>query len=344
MKTNIILKTSLLLTALLLMVWSESAVAQSVNAGTSGAQFLKINAGARAEAMGGAFAGSANDATALFWNPAGITQVERGSVSFTNIPWWADVEINQFAAALSAGNLGVFGLSVISLSVPEQEITTVDQPDGTGRFFDANDLMVGVSYARKLLPQFSVGVSAKYVSQQIWNQRAGALAFDIGTQYNFGYRNLTLGMTVSNFGPDMQYSGSDLAFFVPDRNDPTQPPGRRALANLETLGFPLPLHFQVGAVMDAIDTRYLLWRVAADLKNPSDNYEMLSFGTELEFKLEFASVFGRGGYTFNNPDQKWSVGTGLMIDLSGYNIYVDYSWSEHEYLPGIQRLSVSLSF
>ncbi len=340
------MKTLRLAASLIIMMFfvPDLALAQSTNVGTSGAQFLKINAGARAEAMGGAFVGSANDATAMFWNPAGIAQVERGSLSFTNIPWWADVEINQFAFATQVQNIGVFGVSVINLSVPEQEITTVDQPDGTGRFFDANDLMIGVSFARYLLPEFSVGITAKYVSQQIWNERATTLAFDIGTQYNFGYRNLTLGMAVNNFGPDMTYSGSDLARFIPDTNDPAEPPSRRPLANLETLGFPLPLNFQVGVVVDAVDSRYLRWILAADLKNPSDNYEMVSLGNEIEFKLDFASLFGRGGYTINNPDQKWSVGAGLMVDLSGYNVHFDYSYSEHEYLPGVQRISVSLSF
>ncbi len=320
------------------------AQTSSTNVGTSMAQFLKINAGARAEAMGGAFVGSADDATAMFWNPAGISETERGSLSFTHIPWWADIEINQFAFATRAGNIGTFGVSVISLSVPEQEITTVLEPDGTGRFFDASDLMIGVSYARHLLPRFSVGVTAKYVNQQIWNERATGIAFDIGTRYNFGYRNLTLGMSVQNFGPDMRFDGPDLSRFTPNTNDPSEPPSRRPLVKLETLGFPMPLHFQVGAVIDAVDSRFFRWIVAADLKNPSDNLEMISFGSELMFKTDYAALFGRGGYVINNPDQKWSAGTGIMLDVSGYDITVDYSWSEHEYLPGIQRLSVGLNF
>ncbi|MCH8566957.1 MAG: PorV/PorQ family protein [Balneolales bacterium] len=323
---------------------SAKVQAQSTNVGTSTAQFLKINAGARAEAMGGAFVGITDDALAMFWNPAGIAHINQASVMFTNIPWWADIEVNQFAGAVSFEGIGTFGVSVMALSVPEQEIRTVDQPDGTGRFFDAGDLMIGVSYARHLLPQFSVGITAKYVTQRIWNERASGLAFDIGTQYNFGFRNLTLGMAVHNFGADMRFEGSDLARFIPPSNDPSEPPSRRPLTNLETLGFPLPLHFQVGAVIDAVNTSYLRWIVAADLKNPSDNYEMLSLGSEAEIKMDFASVFARGGYTFNNPDQKWSVGGGLLIDLSGYDVLVDYSWSEHEFLPGIRRLSVSLSF
>lgn len=336
---------SLLVAGLLLFPAPEAAAqSTSTNVGSSGAQFLKINAGARAEGMGGAFTGRADDATAAFWNPAGIVRGGRGSVSFTNIPWWADVEVNQLALAMEAGSAGHVALSIISLRVPEQEITTVDQPDGTGRFFDAGDLMIGLSFARYLLPEFSVGVSAKYVNQRIWNEQASGLAFDIGTQYNFGFRNLTLGMAVSNFGADMSYSGSDLTRFEPAPNDPSQPDSRRPLVELQTLDYPLPLNFQVGLAADVMQSQFFRWGLAADLQNPNDNKEMLNLGNELEFATEYGSVFLRGGYKINNPDADWALGSGLLLDISGYSILVDYAYSQHTRLPGTQRLSIGLQF
>lgn len=334
-------KVLLIICISLLATW-DVALAQSTNVGTAGAQFLKINASARAEGFAGAYVGMAQDATALFWNPAGIAHVVSNSASFTNIPWWTDVEVNQFAYVTTIERFGSIGISVINLAVPEQEITTVDEPDGTGRFFDANDLMIGVTYARFLLPQFSVGGSIKYIQQRIWNQTASTVAFDIGTQYNFGFRNLTLGMAVHNFGPDMQYFGRDLTQFRP--RDPENPGSRRPLVNLETLDFPIPLNFQVGISMEAIDTKYITWLVTTDLKNPSDNYEQLSFGNELRFNTEFASFALRGGYTINNPDQKWAIGSGVKLLLRGNSVSFDYSYSDHEYLPGIQRLSFGVDF
>jgi hypothetical protein len=343
MKSGFIYFRSLCAAFLLVVLFNaEFAIAQSTNAGTAGAQFLKINAGARAEAMGGAYVGLADDAGALFWNPAGIGWISGSSVTFTNIRWWTGIDINQVAGAISAGNYGTIGLSVINLSVPQQEITTVDNPDGTGRFFDAADLMIGVSYAKKLLPEFSVGVTAKYVHQRIWNQSAQTLAFDIGTQYRFGFRNLTLGMTVQNFGLDMKYGGRDLTRFA--QEDPNNPGSRRPLVSLNTLDFPLPLSFQVGAAIDAVHLSNFRWIITTDLKNPSDNYEQLSFGNELQLLTETAGVALRGGYTVNNPDQKWAVGAGVHAKVSGTTLKVDYSYSEHEYLSGIQRLTFSVNF
>lgn len=327
---------------IVLLFSADPVIAQSVNAGTSGAQFLKINAGARAEALGGAYVGLADDASAVFWNPAGIAWVDRNSATFTNIQWWTGIDINQFGGAVTVDRLGTFGISVINLSVPEQEITTVEEPDGTGRFFDATDLMIGVTYARRLLAEFSVGITAKYVHQRIWNQSAQTIAFDIGTQYRFGFRNLTLGMTVHNFGPDMMYGGRDLEDFAAE--DPDFPGSRRPLTQLRTLDFPLPLNFQVGLAIDAVHSDYFRWIVTTDLKNPSDNYEQVSFGSELQLNTELAGASVRGGYTVNNPDQKWAVGAGIRASVSGTKFKVDYSYSEHEYLSGIQRITFGVNF
>ena len=48
--------------------------------GEAGAQFLKIGAGARACAMGEAFTGIADDPSAIYWNPAGLTQMNSAQI------------------------------------------------------------------------------------------------------------------------------------------------------------------------------------------------------------------------------------------------------------------------
>ncbi len=336
------MKNFITIFCLLLLSGFSTLIAQSENVGTAGAQFLKINADARAEALGGAYVGLTTDASSLFWNPAGIAWIEGNSATFTNIQWWTGIDINQAAIAFNAGSVGVFGISMINLAVPEMEITTVDQPDGTGRFYDANDLMLGVSYGRRLLAEFSIGVSIKYVHQRIWNQSAQTIAFDLGTQYRFNFRNLTLGMTVHNFGPDMFYRGRDLTRFA--NEDSNNPGSRRPLVSLNTLDFPLPINFQVGLAIDAIELDNFRWIVTTDLKNPSDNNEQISFGSELQLITDFGGASIRGGYIVNNPDQKWAVGAGINANLRSFGFRVDYSYSEHEYLSAIQRLTFGVQF
>ena len=330
----------LILTCVFIFALIFQSKAQSSTVGTSGAQFLKIQAGARGAAMKGAYVGVTNDANSMFWNPAGIAKVRTQSANFSTIKWWADIDVNQLAYATTISGIGTFGVSMMSLSVPEQEITTVDQPDGTGRFFDANDLMIGLTYSRYLINDFSFGLTAKYIQQRIWNESSSTMAFDLGTQYSFGFNDLTLGMAIRNFGSDMKLEGEDLYAF-PDRVS-TDFPSRRPRQALETLDYQLPLNFQVGVAGKPISSQYYYWMVAADIMNPSDNNEQISVGTEVAILTKVSDVFLRGGYLFNNPDETWAAGLGTIIRLTGLNVSVDFSYSEHKYLSAIQRLTFTI--
>ncbi len=59
--------------------------------GTNEAAFLKIDAATRPTAMGGAFVGVANDVNSVFWNPAGLTQMEKRELSAMYNSWFAGI-------------------------------------------------------------------------------------------------------------------------------------------------------------------------------------------------------------------------------------------------------------
>ena len=84
------------------------------------------------------------------------------------------------------------------------EITTENSPNGTGQFFDAQDIAIGLSYARNLTDKFSAGLTVKYVNQTIWNESSSGVAFDIGTQYKLDFNNLTIAMCMTNFGSESE--------------------------------------------------------------------------------------------------------------------------------------------
>ena len=86
---------TLLFTVMLL--WSGHGYAVT-NVGTSGAQFLKIGPGARVDSLGGAFGAIADDVTAIYWNPAGLSQLAATTpVSGTHTVWLADTRYNFLA-------------------------------------------------------------------------------------------------------------------------------------------------------------------------------------------------------------------------------------------------------
>jgi hypothetical protein len=313
--------------------------ADNPNLGTAGAQFLKIPAGARAAGMSAAYVSNANDASSLFWNPAGIVNVRSTGFTFSHTSWWASIQINQAAFVQSFEDVGSIGVSITSLGMDKMEVTTEDMPEGTGQTFDAQDLMVGLSFARKLTESFSVGVSAKYVQQRIWNESASGVAFDIGTQYRIGFRDLTLGMSMTNFGGDLSYGGRDLA--VKYDIDPRNPTERLVPATLAPDDYPLPLHFQVGLSISPYLSDEFSVLVAADVAHPNDNRERVNVGTEIDL---FHRLFLRAGYRFGYDVEKATLGAGVSLPLGDVNITVDYAYGMYDLLPNISWLSLGITF
>lgn len=314
--------------------------------GTSVAQFLKIGIGARATGMGETFAAVSNDVSALYWNPAGITNINSLSVGVSHSQWFAEIYHNFAGFAIPLSESDVLGINVISLTTNEQEVTTVSQPEGTGVFYDVSDIAIGLSYARTLTDRFSVGLTLKYIQQDAYNTSANTIAIDVGTYLKTGFHNLVIAMCVSNFGGNMQLEGRDLILladinksFVGEYNPD---------ARLKTESYPLPLNFRVGLAMDIVggsdpiiqsdDHRFSL---AIDGNHPNDNNERLNVGSEYSWNDAF---FARLGYKINYDIEKWTFGAGVKLNLGGQNIRFDYAYVDYYELGKVSRFSVELGF
>ena len=60
--------------------------------GTVGGDFLKIGVGERAVGMGGAFSSIADNATAIYWNPAGLSQLTKRELSGMKLDYLLDID------------------------------------------------------------------------------------------------------------------------------------------------------------------------------------------------------------------------------------------------------------
>ena len=317
----------------------QTAFAGNPNIGTAGAQFLQIPVGARATAMGGAVVGHIDDASALFWNPAGIVGVPSGSLFASYTSWWASVDLSHAAFVYSIDEVGSFGVSATMLGMDPMAVTTELNPEGTGESFEAQDLMVGLSYARNLTEDFSVGVTAKYVYQQIWHESASGIAFDVGTQYRLGLGDLTLAMAMTNFGADMQMDGQDLDIKYDGSGD--VPYNRLSPARLESEAYPLPLHFQVGVSMTVLDLDDVGVLLAVDVTHPNDTRERVNLGTEVRV---LQNLFLRGGYRINYDIEGGTMGAGVRVPLGDLRVDFDYAYAIYDMLPSIHRISLGLAF
>src|SRR5664279_2491782 len=117
-------------------IFSALLLAQDPNLGASGAQFLKIPLGAKKSGMGGGVIALTDDASSIFWNPAGIAKVEGVNLHFSYMKWFDLFTMNAAAVAYNLGDMGVIGGSVVSFSTGQIEITTEQSPNGTGQYYD----------------------------------------------------------------------------------------------------------------------------------------------------------------------------------------------------------------
>lgn len=329
---------------LVILVSACSLMFGQTKVGSTAAPFLSIGIGPRAVGMGGAFTATANDITALYWNPAGVSRMGGSAAYFSHTKWFADINFNYAAAMLTLGDWGTVGGSVTILDYGETEITTVKEPDGTGAKYGAKDLAMGLHYAMNLTDRFSIGGTVKYVQQSIWNTSASTVAFDLGVLFLSEIYGLRIGATISNFGGDMTMDGKDL-YVLYDIDPGIFGNNDQILAKLKTDPYPLPLTFKVGAAMDVINSSDLKFTLGVDALHPSDNSESINVGGEIVYKNLIAL---RGGYKslfLDNAEEGLTLGVGLNYDIApNLGLSVDYAYQDFGLLKNTQFFSLGIKF
>lgn len=312
--------------------------------GLSAATFLSIEVGPRGKAMGGAFVGLADDVSALYWNPAGIATLPDNAVMLSHTEWLADVNFDFAGVSFPVEGFGTIGAFITSLTMPEMEVRTVEQPEGTGELFGANDIAIGVSYARRLTDRFAIGANFKFIRESIFNSSANTVAVDFGTLFRTGFNDMVIGFSISNFGGDMRLDGIDTQVEV-DISPNEFGNNDRIFANLETEDFQLPLTFRVGVAMDIIKTDNNKAIIAVDGIVPNDNAQFVNVGGEYVFS-NFLSL--RAGYRtlfLEDSEEGLTFGAGLKHKLFGETTFqFDYAYGDFGLLDNVQEFSLSIYF
>lgn len=277
--------------------------------GTSGAKFLNVGVGARAAAMADAYDPIASGAEAVFWNAAGLVNVENQGISVSDNEWIADTRMVAGAYARRFG-FGTVGFMVQSLIYGSMDETTVQKPDGTGNTFSAMDMAAGVALGRRLTDRFSVGGTVKLVRMSLSDVEgvdpAMGVAFDVGTQYMTGFRTLRMAISLQNLGPEMQYGGT---YEELQRN-------RTETEQEEFETFSLPVIVRLGVAYDPAENM----TVCVNAAHPNDGDETLDFGGEW-WPLKMVAI--RGGYKLNYDEAKYTGGVGFKF--SGFRPDLSYT-------------------
>ncbi len=320
--------------------------AQFAKVGTVGLKFLDIGVGGRALAMGEAYAAVANDASAVFWNPAGIANADNGDVFFGYTNWPADINLYSGAVVAKTG-LGHIGAHFSILSTGLMNRTTYENPDGSGQGnFSFEDWAAGISFARYLTDKFAFGTNVKVVRETLADWDETGWAVDIGTYYDTGFKSLRLGLAILNFGPDFRYDVKDVdgvPIVAPYNGHPDNldNDGDSFVDNdQKEAAVPLPLSFRAGIAFEVFQTSTSKATMAAEVMHPSDNEEHYNFGGEYWFQDLLAL---RAGYKLNLDEGGFTAGAGIKLPVLN-GAYFDYAYNDLGKLQGVHRGSLSLSF
>jgi len=341
----IIRRTSALISMLIILCISQAKICQGQSkVGTTAVPFLGISVGPRATAMGGAFTAMCSDATSLYYNPGGIAQMENSQFLATHTSWLVNTSLNWIGFVFKLDPSNAIGVHVTHLDYGEEDVTTVDQPEGTGEKWTALDFEAGFSYARNLTDRFSIGGSVKYIQQRLWNESASAFALDVGLLFVTDFNGMKLGMSISNFGTDMHMDGKDLLNRI-DLDPEALGNNETIVSKLKTEDWPLPLFFRVGAAMDVMRFGMNRMTISVDALRPSDNTEIVNVGGEIALGN---MVFLRGGYKSlfrEQSEEGLTLGCGAELSLSGSMICsFDYTYADFGLFQDIQMISIGFKF
>lgn len=293
----------------LFMICGFFSVQAATNPANTGLAFLKIGIGGRAVGLGNAYTAVANDASATYWNPAGLAQLMKSEFMFTHNSWFQDISHDFFGYTFSRGS-NAFGVSFISTKIGgiERRVKPSNEPLG---YIDARDFMVGLSYARPLGEQLLIGITIKYLYEKIYVESSYGIAGDIGVLYGLPVEGLTLGLTVQNLGKmsEMRTTATELPALV-----------RSGIAyQLPPIG--------IGNAL-----------IAADVLKVIDGTLHVNMGMELVLKNIIAL---RGGYLTGYDDRGLQAGFG--VELSRYRL--DYAYAPFSSdIGNSHRISLGIVF
>lgn len=158
--------------------------------------YLQYGAGARSLAMGGAYVALADEASAPYWNPAGLTQIEEYQFLSMYAPFFEQTSYNFLSYVHPLGRLGNLAISDVLLYSGGYE-----EVDGDGNVLGTNQSIfknaIIISYANRVYRRISLGVSLKLIHQRVMKYSGNGRGIDLGILYEL-LDELNIGLALQN--------------------------------------------------------------------------------------------------------------------------------------------------
>ena len=261
-------------------------------------------------------------------------------VNINYTKWIADINYLSGGIAYNLGNYGVIGINLLTVDYGTLNATSLITSEESllyplgykedGKMTNVGAYSVGLSYARAISQEFSIGGTIKFAGQNLGvnnfsngitrNNNATKLAFDGGIRFKTLFRSFTFGMSIRNFASNI----------------------RR-----EEIDEQLPMVFSLGASMNimevinqdvANDNKI---NVAVDFLHFNNYSERINLGIEYQY-MNMISL--RTGYQTNHDISSWSAGIGFNTSISDYKVGVNYSFAKFDIFSNVSRLNLVFSF
>ena len=286
--------------------------------------FLKLDIGARASALGGSFTSSTNDVNTIFYNPAALSTLINRQASVGFFKYLLDINSGNISYGQKFKNSGYIGGGIRFINYGSfEKFDEQSNPLGT---FSANEIALSIGYSNVYNSNIHYGVNAKFIYSGIDEFSSTALALDLGVLY-------TIPVSQWNFGISLMNAGVQLSEY-----------------NATKENLPLELRFGVSKKLEHLPLRvhFELDDLTADQDNFFDRFKNLSVGGEFDFS---DNVRFRIGY---NNNQRQDLKTGSSLGIAGFsaglgmkildNYSVDYAFNSMGKVGATHRIDLGFNW
>ncbi len=307
------------------LILALAAPVLAYEAGTAGLLFLRLGVSERAAGMGEAYTALAGDASALYWNPAGLARTPGTNLRFAHHEYFQSLR-QEFVGVAHPTSMGTFAFGLTALTMDEMELREeVPSSEPLGHF-SAFDVAFHAAWGATFFDVLEAGLGAKWVYSRIYEESAKGMLFDFGLRHESRIPGLTLAAAVLNLGQQFQY--------VDESFDPPLTMKLGAALNA-------PLHMGDNDLVLAYD---LLLVGDGDVTSDDSLGEARAMSARHHLGAEWQAMdlaFLRLGYKIGYDSQNFTAGAGIA--LAQYRFDYAFVNSDND-LGSSHRLGLGIDF
>lgn len=311
------------LLTIVMLVLSRPAPVSAQNETRYSEDPLLLGTGARPLGMGSAFVAVSDDATAIYWNPAGLHRLRQRELQIQHAEQFGGTVKHDVFTVCGPSPHGGFGIGLTRLGVDNVKLTTLEDPTLSPgpdnrpvvtRVVGTTEYHLHLGFGRGLRPNLFAGTGVKLVSRRLGTGTGSGFGFDFGMLY-VPRPGLTAGMKIRNLIPMKITFDTGSTDRVPT-----------------VLVIGLALARSVPAIDGRITCSGSL-NIGED-ESEADSFQGVRIGVEYLYRNKLAFRLGARGSHFT---------AGAGVRLRG-RVAFDLAFLEHGELDNTYRISGSLYF